>query len=105
MIRCGKLCRHCRGRSCRDESTEEQPIELECPECDGEGCEHCDDGWFRLVGCPSAYVSELGRPLKLVDLFEKGIPPVAGGALDQTAWFLNFHRRCNQEESRIQAES
>lgn len=24
----------------------------------------------------------------LIDLFNKGMPPVAGGSLDQTAWFI-----------------
>ena len=28
----------------------------------------------------------------LVDLFESGLPPVAGGSLDQTAWFLEAVR-------------
>jgi len=28
----------------------------------------------------------------LADLFESGLPPVAGGALNQTAWFLDAAR-------------
>ena len=28
----------------------------------------------------------------LVDLFESGLPPVAGGSLNQTAWFLDAAR-------------
>lgn len=28
----------------------------------------------------------------LIELFENGLPPVAGGSLDQTAWFLDAAR-------------
>lgn len=94
----------CRGKSCRDLSTPEQPIEIHCPACDGEGCDECGDGWFQIDGCPSEYAADLGNTLRLVDLFKKGLPPVAGGSLDQSAWFVSVANRLESEEGRIMAE-
>jgi len=41
----------------------------------------------------------------LVDLFEKGLPPVAGGALDQAYWFIQAARILKNDEAYIRAES
>jgi hypothetical protein len=42
-----------------------------------------------ILGCPNKYCASVVRLAKLADLFEKGLPPVAGGALDQSAWFID----------------
>jgi len=43
--------------------------------------------------------------VNLADLFDKGLPPVAGGALDQAAWFINATRILNNDEATIKAAS
>lgn len=49
----------------------------------------CDGGQFAVAACPLEYVSQpVWELVGLADLWEKGIPPVAGGALDQTAYFV-----------------
>jgi len=46
----------------------------------------------------------MGQFIELVDLFDEGLPPVAGGALDQAASFLEAARRFKTEEQRAKAE-
>lgn len=40
----------------------------------------------------------------LIDLFEAGLPPVAGGALNQTAWFLDAARELKTYKAECQLE-
>lgn len=89
LIRNGKLCRHCTTKACHDKGTEAEPISLECPACDGEGCDECKDGWFQIDGCPNGFCRSVIPTIELTDLFEKGLPPVSGGVLNQSASFLN----------------
>lgn len=63
---------------------------MQCPQCRGAGCSECNDlGMFRVLGCPNDYCKSVGKVARFADLFEKGLPPVAGGALDQSVWFLD----------------
>ena len=57
---------------------------------DGTPCPHCDgQGELALTACPLDVVpDEAWRAVGLADLYEKGLPPVAGGALDQAATFV-----------------
>jgi hypothetical protein len=41
----------------------------------------------------------------MIDMLEKGIPPIAGGTLDQAVWFIEASKILTAEESRILAES
>ena len=59
----------------------------------------------RLDGCPNAYCREMVPLIELADLFEKGIPPVTGGALDQAAWFLQATKTLAHEEAAIKAKA
>ena len=61
---------------------------MECPQCDGHGCDECNQGQIRIDGCPQQYCKEIVQSIGLIDLFNKGLPPVAGGTLDQSVWFL-----------------
>jgi hypothetical protein len=79
--------------------------ELECPSCFGKGCEKCDDGNFFISGCPNKYCNEVINAVNLIDLFEKGLPPIAGGSLDQSVWFMEAASFIQAEDSRIKAES
>jgi hypothetical protein len=88
-IRNGKICRHCTAKTCKDKGTETEPISFECPACEGHGCDACDDGYFQIDGCPNAFCRTVIPAIELIDLFEKGLPPVSGGALNQSASFLS----------------
>jgi hypothetical protein len=37
--------------------------------------------------------------VQLIDLFEKGLPPIAGGTLDQAVWFLEAVKVLHNEEA------
>ena len=102
MLRCGKLCIEC-GDKCKDEGTDAQPIDCECPNCGGHGCEHCDQGNFRVIGCPNRYCSDMAQTTELVDLFHSGMPPVAGGSMDQTVWFIEAARQLKNDEARLKS--
>lgn len=41
--------------------------------------------------------AEVWEMIEMVDFFEKGMPPVAGGLLDQTAYFVKFAGFTQQE--------
>jgi hypothetical protein len=61
-------------------------------------------GTTQLKGCPSEYCNSIASVVPLVDLFGKGMPPIAGGVLDQSAWFIEASRIFNREEAMIRAE-
>jgi hypothetical protein len=98
------LCRSCSNTTCRSLSTERDRIEIECPKCNGEGCEECSGGMFAIDGCPNNYCSPVVRSLTLFDLFEKGLPPVAGGVMDQANSFIEAAQFFESEERRVKNE-
>jgi hypothetical protein len=104
LIRCGLLCKYCSDGKCTDKGTKETPIEIECPKCDGVGCEECKDGHIQIEGCPNTYCREISSTIGLIDLYEKGLPPVAGGALDQSVWFVEAAKVMSNEEAKVKAE-
>ena len=108
------ICKSCTGSKCCEQY---QQLEIECPECDGVGCEKnenknhsvaespgCKNGRFNLDQCPQDFIRDYVSTFRLVDLFENGIPPVAGGSLDQTLWFLNAHRTLKHEDAIVLEE-
>lgn len=98
MIRCGQLCKTCTQTHCAE--IDEQ-IQIQCPICEGTGCEACNGGHFPLQGCPQTFVRPMVAAIRLSDTFTKNqLPPVAGGSLDQSASFLSFVEQLEHEESR-----
>lgn len=91
--------------TCRDKGTETEPIEIDCPTCEGGGCAHCNNGAVRIDGCPNDYCRSVINTVSMVELFGKGLPPVAGGVLDQSAWFLEASRILESEDSRAKSEA
>jgi hypothetical protein len=65
-----------------------------CPECEKKGCPSCDKtGEIRLTECPIVYAgSETFEVLTFAELAKSGLPPVHGGALDQTLSFIQACR-------------
>jgi len=98
------LCRSCGGR-CRDAPTPECPAEIECGECQGEGCPHCDQGHWRLESCPREYLdSETWQAVMFAGDADRGHLPLPGGLLDQSAWFVELQRQLRSEVARVDAE-
>lgn len=103
MIRRGLLCRSCTASKCMDQG---EDIEIECPACDGAGCEECSEaGHFVVDGCLNQYCRQIVPAVELIDLYHQGLPPIAGGSLDQAAWFIEAARWLKSEENRIKAET
>jgi len=73
----GGICKNCPGyKKCNDKPSPAAPIELYCVLCEGRGCRKC----------------ETWELIKYSKLFEKGLPPISGGVLDQAK---NFIDGCN----------
>jgi len=105
LIRNGALCRSCTGGKCRNIGTAKEQIEIECPLCNGGGCGECEDrGAFVVEGCPNDFCQGIGPSITLFDLFEKGLPPIVGGALDQSVSFVQAAAFFSNEERRIEIE-
>jgi hypothetical protein len=106
MIRQGLLCRNCTVAKCSDKGTDDEPISIDCPTCNRKGCDHCDDvGFISILGCPNVQCGDVSYVARLADLFEKGMPPIAGGALDQSAWFLDAVSFLRSDEAQLRAKS
>ena len=79
---------------------------IECQSCSGRGCDECGKaGRIRIEGCPQAYCKEIVPSVQLIDLFEKGLPPIAGGTLDQSVWFLEAVKVWSNEEAQAKAQA
>lgn len=85
-------------------STEQSRVEIECPVCDGAGCDQCSHGVFAIDGCPNTFCASMVTPIDLFDMFANGLPPIAGGVLDQAASFVNAARFFECEESKVRNE-
>jgi len=65
---------------------------MQCVECEGAGCEACGGrGEIEIAHCPLGELDmETRRFIDLARLYlDYGLPPVAGGSLDQTACFID----------------
>jgi len=87
----GGVCKNCPGPiKCKDKPTAVEPLEMECVGCGGNGCLECDDsGILKIARCPLELISgDVWEIITLAELFEKGLPPVAGGVLEQAKTFV-----------------
>jgi len=57
-----------------------------------------------IQGCPNEYCRSMADAVRLFELFAKGILPIAGGALDQSAWFLSAERQWRIDDMTMRAE-
>jgi hypothetical protein len=89
---------------CREIITEQQTAEIECPTCDGDGCDECDNGYFTLTECPSHFIGqEIIQDIRVITASEHHLP-VVGGLLDQSVWWFTLREILKREESVIQDE-
>jgi len=62
---------------------------MRCIGCSGSGCEECNNqGTVEITQCPLELVTpDVWEIIRLVEFYEKGLPPVAGGTLNQAKVF------------------
>ena len=75
--------------------------------CNNIGCKHCNDvGTFELTECPKkAITSDIWTFIEYADLYEKGIAPESGGALDQLYSFNVYARFIWNEKAMYKAKA
>ena len=87
-----------------------QSNEIVCPTCDNrqlkseDPCPDCEGGWVEIPGCPNAYCGEMINVSELIDFFHKGLPPISGGVLDQSAWFLHASKLLKSYENEFRQQ-
>lgn len=102
LLRGGMLCRGCSQKKCAEDV--DQGFEIECPLCAGDGCDECENGYLLLKGCPNDLCRDFAAALPIIDLMEKGIMPVAGGSLDQSAWLIDAARQYRNDMVLVENE-
>jgi hypothetical protein len=69
-----------------------------CDECGGSGV-------FEITSCPLVWIdSRIWQLIELSEMYEKGLPPVEGGVLDQTAYFVRFAKLVIDESAQYKLE-
>jgi hypothetical protein len=89
-LRYSEACRGCKGiKECRNKPSTAELIKIICPACDGEGCEECRNGEINITDCPLLLITrDVWDLIRYAELFEKGLPPIAGGVLQQADIFI-----------------
>lgn len=102
MVRCGCF-------DPNDPPTEREPAMMACPSCDARDsqCPTCGGvGRLRVTEDPHNTVPL--RYFKIAQYAEmyidNGLPPVAGGTLDQSNWFVSAATFCSNDKDRNLAE-
>jgi len=68
--------------------------------CNGAGCDECQGGRIEITQCPLEVITpDVWEVMELAQLYEKGLPPVAGGALDQAKSFVEACRAIWNDEA------
>jgi len=58
-----------------------------------------------LRECPAAYITgDIRQTISLAGLYEKGLPPIAGGSLDQAVAFIAAAEFIWREEKQYKVE-
>lgn len=72
-----------------------------CPGCNDRGCKYCNKTGIIDIGrCPLEIVTnDVWDLIEYANLYKKGLPPVAGGALDQARAFTDAARFIFAEQS------
>lgn len=62
---------------------------MRCITCSGAGCDECENkGTITITCCPLEMITnDVWQIIQLVEFYEKGLPPIAGGTLQQAKVF------------------
>ena len=73
---------------------------------DGRPCDECGgSGMIDIRECPRRFVgNEITEAINVAGLCGNGILPVAGGIMDQSAWFVALWQQLQSDQSEIDAE-
>lgn len=76
---------------------------MQCLGCDGNGCDECGtSGYTTITGCPQRELtSDIFDLIEMSELYGKGLPPIAGGALDQTKSFIDAFRQLTRDQQTL----
>ena len=96
-MRYGQICRGCKGiEKCKQIPGMDifNIVELPCHICGGENFTECSacgkTGVMPIIGCPETLITaDVWEMMELAKFYEKGLPPIAGGVLDQTQSFIS----------------
>lgn len=78
---------------------------MACPDCAEKGCDACAGrGYLTLTSCPSQQTGDAFTVMEAAGLYEKGLPLVAGGQLDQPNWFLHACRFLWSDQARLKRQ-
>ena len=84
--------------------SELEPVWVECPACGKRGCGDCDGIRGIRISGPIKVPQWCWAVLTIAERYRKGVPPVAGGSLDQTNWinqaceFVDGERQAHMSE-------
>lgn len=70
--------------------TEERPLRLRCPVCDGRGCEACSAGILHVTDCPRQWSASAMNALRWADWAQRGSWWCEGGIRNQPAKYVQF---------------
>lgn len=88
--------------------TPQLPAVATCVICGGSSlaCEACGGiGTFDIIDCPQRWIDDwVWQMIELSELYEKGLPPLSGGVLDQAAYFVRFAKRVMDESAQYKME-
>lgn len=99
MLRCGEICKDC-GIDCHKDPN--FLLTIECPLCNGIGCDDCHDGNWFPEDCPKKMIGEeMTVAANYYNLAEKGFLPEEGGLLRQSQWFIDIMLMFQSEQARI----
>jgi hypothetical protein len=89
----GAGCTDCPGtKKCTDKLSSQHAIVFECVECGGQKCDTCNQtGQITISRCPLETIpASIWEFIEMATLYlEHGLPPVAGGQLNQAKGFLD----------------
>lgn len=74
---------------------------MDCIGCGGKGCKECKEtGKLEITQCPLEIITpDIWEIIHYAELYEKGLAPVAGGALDQAKIFTATCRFIFREQA------
>jgi len=87
---------------CKNKPTALLPWRIDCVACQGKGsCSVCNNtGKHNITDCPLVYIDrDVWDTIRLVSFWQHGIPPVAGGSLDQSWSFIEAASFVTNEET------